>query len=449
VQVGEARGRARIFGYFQGQAKVSLSDRSPPADVVRDRPSEERPSLGGFGNPFAALRHRNFRIFYFGYLLSLSGTWLQITAIGWLVLELTDSEIWLGLVNAGTSLPILFFSLYAGVLADRLDKRAILIAAQSLALLQALTLAVLTHAGLINVHLILALALVLGVSNAFEIPTRQSFFVELVGERDLTGAIALNSSAFNATRMIGPAIAGVVISGIGIAACFYGNAISYVAVIGGLLAIRRSRPEPVPRTLSTWDHIGEGFTWIWRNPTARSIVIYVASASVFAFPFTMLLPVFARDLLQVGPQGLGWLFSASGGGALAAGLVLASLSPAIPRGRLLVFSATGFTILVGAFALSTSYLLSLALLTATGFFMILSTATANSLLQGLVPNELRGRVMSVYVVMFLGMTPVGFILVGVVAEAFGARVALTTGAVLLLGVLAIFQWRSPGLLRAV
>ncbi|MEX2571495.1 MAG: MFS transporter [Gemmatimonadota bacterium] len=397
---------------------------------------------GGFGATFAALRHRNFRIFYIGHLLSLSGTWLQITAMGWLVLELTDSELWLGVVTAGTSLPILFFSLFAGVIADRLDKRSILIAAQSLAFLQALALAVLTHAGLINIGWIVLLVLILGTANAFEIPTRQSFFIELVGERDLTSAIALNSSAFNASRMVGPAIAGTLIGAVGIAACFYGNALSYFAVIGGLLAIRRPRPAEIPRTHSTWVNIKEGFGWIWGHRVARSIVLFVATASVLVFPFTMLLPVFARDLLQVGPQGLGWLFSATGAGALSGGLALANITERFPRGRLLVVSATSFAFFVGAFALSPYFPLSLALLAAAGFSMLLSTATANSLLQTLVPNGLRGRVMSVYVFMFLGVTPIGYLQAGALARVFGARAALATGAVMLLAILAGTLWRS-------
>jgi MFS family permease len=402
-----------------------------------------------FGNTFASLRHRNFRIFYIGHFLSLSGTWLQITALGWLVLELTNSAFWLGVVNAGSSLPILFFSLYAGVIADRFDKRRILIAAQAVAFVQALALAILTHLGMINIGLIVALVLLLGVANSFEIPTRQSFFVELVGERDLTNAIALNSSAFNGTRMVGPAIAGTLIGSFGIAACFYGNAASYLAAIAGLVAIRRPPPVTVSPTVSAWENIREGIEWIWNNRVARIIVMFVAAASILAFPFTMLLPVFARDLLQVGPQGLGWLFSATGVGALIGGLALASMADRLPRGRLLVISATAFSIFVGAFALSTNFLLSLALLTAAGFCMIMSMATANSLLQAIVPNGLRGRVMAVYVVMFLGLTPVGSLQAGAFAGLFGARIALAAGALLLLVILVAFLWRSPRLREAI
>ncbi|MQA88983.1 MAG: MFS transporter [Gemmatimonas sp.] len=425
------------------RVKVSLSNRYiPSASQVANPPVTSGGLAGGFRSTFSALRHRNFRLFYVGHLLSLGGTWLQITALGWLVLELTDSTFWLGVVNAGTSLPILLFSLYAGTIADRLDKRTILIVAQSVAFLQALGLAVLTHLDVIGIGWIIVLVLTLGTANAFEIPTRQSFFIELVGERDLTSAIALNSSAFNGTRMIGPAIAGALIAAVGVAACFYGNAISYLAVLGGLLAIRRPRPERIPQTVSTWANIREGFSWIWHHRVARSIVLFVAAASVLVFPYTMLLPVFARDILVVGPEGMGWLYSATGAGALLGGLTLASITERVPRGRLLVLSATAFTTLVTGFALSLSFPVSLALLAAAGFAMILSTATANSLLQTLVPNGLRGRVMAVYVVMFLGMTPVGYLQAGAIARLFGARAALAAGSSLLLLLLLGTNWKA-------
>jgi MFS family permease len=434
------------LGLSSLEVKGLLSDRTTAAEAAQaDSTLATVEPWNPARNTFAALRHRNFRYFYAGHLLSLSGTWLQITAIGWLVLELTNSPFWLGVVNAGSSFPILVFSLFAGVLADRFDKRKILLISQGVAFVQALALAVLTHAGMVTIPTIVLLVSLLGVASAFEIPTRQSFFIELVGQKDLSNAIALNSAAFNATRMVGPAVAGALIGTVGIAACFYGNAASFLAAIVGLLAIRRPRPVVLPQTVSTWQNIREGVVWIWRQDVARGIVLFVAAASVFALPFTMLLPVFARDLLQVGPQGLGWLFSATGTGALIGGLGLASMADRFPRGRLLLVSATGFAIFVGAFALSPSFFVALSLLGLAGFCMILSTATANSLLQSLVPDALRGRVMSVYVVMFLGLTPVGSLLAGTLAGFFGARATLAAGAATLLIVLVAGLWRSPRL----
>ena len=380
-------------------------------------------------------------------MLSLGGTWLQITAIGWLVLDLTDSEVWLGAVNAATSVPILLFSLYAGFIADRIDKRKILIVAQSVAFTQALALAVLSYLDIVSVGWILLCALVLGAANAFEIPTRQSFFVELVGARDLTNAIALNSAAFNAMRMIGPVIAGVTIGAVGVAACFAFNALSYLAVVGGLVAIRRPAPPRPVNRVSALSQIGEGIRWIVENPSARLIVTYMSAASIFVFPYTMLLPVFARDILLIGPQGLGWLYSATGAGALTAGLTITSLTHRIPRGKLLMGAGTGMALMVGGFALSPIFPLSLFFLAGAGFFMILSSATANSQIQLLVTNEMRGRVMSVYVVLFLGVTPAGYLLSGTLAGMIGARLSLAIGASIFLAGLLVTAARSPAFRR--
>jgi predicted MFS family arabinose efflux permease len=433
---------------FNPKVKAQLSE-PHPADTPLASPTTPSAPAEPTRGTFAALRHRNYRYFYGGHLLSLVGGWMQITAMGWLVLELTDSAFWLGVVNAGASFPILIFSLFAGVLADRYDKRRILIVAQSVAFVQALILAVLTHTGLITVASIVFLVSVLGVANSFEIPTRQSFFVELVGQRDLSNAIALNSVAFNATRMVVPAIAGIVIAAVGVAACFYGNAISFLASIAGLLAIRRPAPEIMPATTSTWRNIREGLDWLRGDRVARTALLYSAAASVLVFPFSMLLPVFARDLLRIGPQGLGWLYSASGAGALLGGLTLASMVGRFPRGRLLLTAGTGFTLFVGMFALSTSVPAAIASLALAGFCMILSTATANSLVQSVVPDGLRGRVMSVYVVMFLGLTPIGSLVAGTAARLLNPRVSLASSAVAMLVVLGAVLWRSSDLRQLV
>jgi MFS family permease len=394
---------------------------------------------------FAALRHANFRLFWFGQLFSLTGTWMQSTALGWLVLELTNSEFRLGLVTAATSFPVLLFTLYAGVVADRMDKRRIIVVAQAAAMVFALALAVLTHAGWVTFGSILVLVLLLGTANAFEIPTRQSFFVDLVGKQDLTNAIALNSTAFNLTRIVGPAVAGFLIAQVGIAAAFYLNSASYLAVIAGLLLIRLPAFRRPARTQSTADNLREGFAWIQANRLPRTLVWLIAASSVLAFPYVMLLPVFARDVLQVGATGLGALLSASGAGALAGGLALAAVGHRVSRGPLLLGSSLAFAALVAAFALSTSFSLSLALLAGTGFMMILNNATVNALLQSLVPDALRGRVMSVYVFMFLGMAPLGSLQAGALARWIGAPYALATGAAVLFLLTMAVWWRVPEL----
>ncbi len=409
--------------------------RGPPTQLpdAPDRPAEVEIPARAFG----ALRHRDFRVFYLGQLLSLAGTWMQTTAQGWLVLELTDSALLLGIVTAVTALPTLLFTLWAGDLADRHDKRRIILTAQSVALATALTLAVLAHTGAITYPVLLALVFVLGTVSAFEIPTRQSFFAELVGPADLPNAIALNSAAFNATRIVGPGVAGVIIGTAGMAACFYANSVSYVAVIIGLLMMRRPPFTPRPRTAGTLESIREGLAYIRGDRLVRTLVWLIAGMSVTVFPYTMLLPVFARDVLDVGAPGLGTLLSATGAGALAAGVALAAGRVRVPRGRLIIGAAVANALVVMAFALSPWYPLSLVLLALAGFTMILNNASVNALLQSKVPDHLRGRVMSVYVFMFIGMSPLGSLQAGALARWIGAPYALAVGAA---GLLAIVAW---------
>ncbi|HEX6039220.1 MFS transporter [Longimicrobium sp.] len=409
-----------------------------------ERPAEVEIPTRAFG----ALRHRNFRVFYVGQLLSLAGTWMQSTAQGWLVLELTNSALLLGIVTAVTSLPTLLFSLWAGDLADRADKRRIILVAQVVSLAAALVLALLTDTERITYPVLLALVFVLGTASAFEIPTRQSFFVDLVGPADLPNAIALNSAAFNATRIVGPALAGVVIGVAGVAACYYANAVSYVAVIIGLLMMRLPSFVPRPRTASTLESIREGLAYIRSDRLVRTLVWLIAGMSVTALPYVMLLPVFARDVLKVGAPGLGSMLSATGTGALAAGVSLAAGRVRVPRGRLILGAAAAFALLLMAFALCPWYPLSLGLLALVGFTMILNNASVNALLQSKVPDHLRGRVMSVYVFMFVGMTPLGSLQAGALARWMGAPYALATGAGTLLLIIAWIAVNIPELRAA-
>jgi MFS family permease len=428
----------------RARARASVPDPQPQLPNAPHRPPAAPLSVSAF----AALRHRNFRYFWFGQLLSLTGTWMQSTAQGWLVLELTGSELLLGLVTAAGSVPILLFTLYAGVIADRHEKRRIILAAQSASLVLALALALLTDFGRITLPWILLIVLLLGVANAFEVPARQSFFVELVGKDDLTNAIALNSSAFNLTRIAGPAIAGFLIAQVGIASAFYVNSASYLAVIAGLLLIRLPRVEREVPAESVWANLREGLLWLRANPVPRTLVGLIAAFSILAFPYAMLLPVFARDILQVGAPGLGALLSATGAGALAGAVALAAIGTRVPRAPLLFGASIAFPLLLGAFALSRSFILSLGLLAALGFVMILNNATTNALLQSIVPDELRGRVMGVYVFMFLGMTPVGSLQAGALARWLGAPAALAIGSAILLAVIAT-AWLRVGELRGV
>lgn len=407
--------------------------------------AERLPASGG---PLASLRHRNFRLFYGGQVLSLVGTWMQTTAQGWLVLQLTDSAFLLGLVTAAGSLPTLLFTLYAGVVADRYEKRRILLVSNAMSLVAALALGVLTDTEAATVPLLLALVFAAGTASAFEVPTRQAFFAELVGREDLPNAIALNSSAFNGTRVVGPAIAGAVMAALGVAACFYVNAASFFFVIAGLLAMRLPRFVPPARTGTALEHIREGLAYVRGERLVRALIWTVAAMSILVFPSTMLLPVFARDVLHAGASGLGWLLSASGAGALASAILLAGWGGRLRRGRTLVWGAVAYCLFLAGFALSEWFALSLALQALAGFCLILTTATANALIQSTVPNHLRGRVMSVYVFMFLGMAPLGSLQAGWLARVAGAPQALALGAAAMLAVLGYVTWRVPEVRRA-
>jgi MFS family permease len=416
----------------------------PPAAPLPGAPAAP-PPMPARGGTFAALRHRDFRLFYAGQLLSLVGTWMQTTAQGWLVLELTDSALKLGVVTAVTSVPTFLFTLYAGAVADRSDKRRIIVWANAVALVAALVLGVLTQAALITYPMVLVLAFALGTANAFEIPTRQSFFVDLVGKDDLPNAIALNSVQFNGSRIVGPAVAGWMIGAAGTAACFFANGVSYLFVIASLLAMRLAPFRAPERREGTLENIREGLGYIRSVRAVRVLVWLIAAMSVLGFPYVMLMPVFARDVLHVGAKGLGALLAATGLGALLGGLALAAAGGRFRRGRMMLGGSLAFCVALLCFASSRSYPLSLALLGVIGFTMILNNASANALLQSEVPNHLRGRVMSVYVFMFVGTAPLGALQAGALSHWLGAPFALQAGAVALAATLLAAAWLVPEL----
>ncbi|HET7231226.1 MAG TPA: MFS transporter [Longimicrobium sp.] len=435
------------------ETAAGADDTAPPPELDRSPaapPGDEAgpPDAPVSAHAFAALRHRNFQLFYAGQFLSLVGTWMQSTAQGWLVLNLTNSELLLGVVTAVASAPTVLFSLYAGALADRADKRRIIMRANAAALVLALLLAILTHTQTITYPAVLVIAFALGTTNAFEIPTRQSFFVDLVGKGDLPNAIALNSAQFNATRIVGPAIAGWLIGTAGTAACFYANAASYVFVLAGLRAMRLPAFHRPARREGMLETIREGLAYIRSDRLVRTLVWLIAAFSVLGFPYVMLMPVFARDILKVGAHGLGWLLAATGAGALAAGIALAAGGERVPRGRILLGASLGFCAAVFAFAGSRSFPLSMMLLALVGFMMVLNNATVNALLQATVPNHLRGRVMSVYVFMFIGTAPLGALQAGALSRALAAPTALQIGAALLAVIVIVVAWRVPEMARA-
>ncbi|MEX2155478.1 MAG: MFS transporter [Gemmatimonadales bacterium] len=397
---------------------------------------------------FGALAHRNFRLFLFGQTISLTGTWMQSVAQGWLVLELTNSPFYLGLVSALGSLGVLLFTLYAGVIADRTDKRRTVLITQTLQMLQAFALAALVWSGHVTTESVMILAAFLGVVAAFDIPTRQAFIVEMVGKEDLMNAIALNTSVFNLTRVLGPVIAGLLIGAKGVAICFFLNGVSYLAVIGSLLAMRLPPHIPQLTQLSAWQGFREVLAFLRDDRRVSTLVVLTAIISIFGFPFLLLMPVFARDVLRVGARGYGVLSAAVGLGAVGGALGVAVLGQRIRKGRTLVAAGITFGLLLMVFASSRVFPLSLALLALVGAAMIVNNALTNTLLQTLVPDHLRGRVMGFYSFMFVGMAPLGAFQAGVFAERLGAPAAVAMGGVISALAVAMAGWRVPELRRA-
>jgi MFS family permease len=375
---------------------------------------------------FAALRHRNFRLFLFGQFVSLCGTLMQQVALGWLVLELTDSPFAVGLVTTLGSLPILLLTLYGGVVADRVDKRRFVVILQSLMLLEALILAILTAGHWITVHWIMGLAAFAGLLSAFEVPTRQALVIDLVEREDLMNAIALNSSAFNMARVIGPALAGALIAAIGLAACFFANAASYVAVLVGLLAMQLEVPAGRART-DTIAAMKEGFRYVLDNRWPRALVVLIAGFAIFGFPFMIMAPVFARDVLRVGPSGYAALVSAIGLGAAAGALGLAAFGKRYRKERLLMVASSLFGVTLACIAVVSSFTASLALFTVAGWTMAANGILGNTLLQIQAPDHLRGRVMGVYSFLVLGLAPIGSLQAGFVSEHVGVRYSIGLG----------------------
>lgn len=379
---------------------------------------------------FGALRHRNFRLFFIGQLVSLVGTWMQQVAQAWLVLTLTNSAFYVGLVGALGSLPVLLLALHAGTVADRMSKLKLIIMTQTAAMILAFILAGLVYARVVTVWHIVILAALLGVVSAFDVPGRQSFFVEMVGKEDLMNAIALNSSAFNVTRVLGPAVAGILIGKLGVGMCFLLNGVSFLAVLAALFAIRVPPYRPTALPSSTWAHIREGLSYVRHDRRMLTIVVNIAVLSILGYPFLVLMPVVARDVLGRGAMEFGWMSSAVGAGALSGALILATFSRQLPKGRVLRDAAMAFGVVVAVYALSRSLPLVLVLLTLTGFAMIISTATTNTVLQTLTPDHMRGRIMSVFTLAFVGMGPIGAFQAGYFADKFGAPATMLVGGVL-------------------
>lgn len=400
-------------------------------------------------SPFSALRHRNFRLFWSGQCISLIGTWMQNVAQAWLVLQLTDSAFLLGLVAATQFMPMLVLSLIAGVIADRFPKRRLVLATQTTMMLLATVLGILTYLGMVRYWHVLLLALALGLANTLDMPARQSFIIELVGREDLMNGIALNSSIFNAARVIGPAVGGLVMGWLGVAPCFFINAASFAAVILGLLFIRVPEKEPaVRRKEPVWAHIATGINYARRTPAILEPLLLMAALSTFAMNFNVLVPAYAKHTLGLSETGYGFLMAALGIGAFAGAVMLAFISHRGPQRGLLFAGVGGIVFFQLALALTRWFPLAFLLLMLTGWAMITFTASVNTTIQLASPDDLRGRIMSLYSLVFGGVIPFGSLFAGTVAGWAGAPAALAAGALVgLVLALAVTLWlhrRLPG-----
>ena len=385
-------------------------------------------------NPFrVVIRHRNFRIFLFGQTLSLIGTWMQTMAQGWLALELTNSPFLVGLVATATSIPILLFTMPAGVLVDRSDKLRIVRIAQGAYLLEATALWALVATHRITIGSLLGLAFLSGVIAAIEIPARQSMFIDLVGRDDLPDAIALNSSGFNLARVVGPGIAAVVIARLGIAWCFFLNAASFVAVLVGLFMINLPAYQPLPGRARPWVGVQQALRYMRDNPRVRALMIMVTVYSILGIPVLALMPVVAREMFGLDASGYGLLLSFLGIGGLAGALSLAAVGYRVSRTRLLILASITWPVLLMLFAYTRVAWAGYVLLLGIGCTMILNGAIANGLLQQIVPNELRGRMMAAYGLVVIGLAQVvGAFASGALADVLGVRLTIAAGAAIML-----------------
>lgn len=404
--------------------------------------------LSGLKFLLRALRHRNYRLFFGGQAVSLIGTWMQQIAMGWLAYRLTGSAFLLGVIGFSAYIPIFLFASIAGVYSDRWNKHRVLLATQTLAMIQALALAFLTLAGLIHVWHLIVLSACLGLINAFDIPSRQSFVVEMIEERqDLGNAIALNSLIFNSARLLGPTIAGFMISLFSEGVCFLLNGISFIAIIVMLLAMEPPIKERARQTSRVLQGLREGYSYAFGFAPIRYVLLQLALVSFMSMSYAILLPVFARDILQGGPQTMGFLMAAAGLGAVTGSLYLASRGTVLGLGRVIALASAVFGVGLILFSHSRIFPLSLCMMYLVGAGIMVQIASSNTILQTIVDDDKRGRVMSLYSMAVMGMGPFGSLFAGVLASRIGAPATLfLCGLLCILGAF-FFARRLPEMKR--
>ncbi|HLY18769.1 MAG TPA: MFS transporter [Bryobacteraceae bacterium] len=409
---------------------------APPL-VLQELPTESGP-LTGLAQAFRALRHRNFRLFLAGQIVSLVGTWMQNVAQAWLVYRISHSELLLGTAWFCSQIPVFALGPLGGLAADRYSRHRLVVVTQILSMLQAFALAALTLTGKVQVPHILALAVLLGVINAFDLPARQSLIIEMTSKDDLLYAISLNSAIFNGARVIGPAIAGLLVAAVGEGLCFLLNGVSFLAVIGCLLAMRlpkftREAPD------SPWAHLVEGFKYVHGHRAVRTLLAMMGTITIASMPAVVLMPFFAQDIFHRGSGGMGVLMGAMGAGAVAGTLVLAWRARVSSLPQVIFWSA----LLLGAgfcvFAWSNNFYFSLAIMPLIGYSVMRQMASANTLIQTMIPDEFRGRIMALYSMTVVGLGPFGSLAAGAMAKAFGARLTVLAGGLLAIAAAAVFR----------
>jgi Arabinose efflux permease len=405
----------------------------------------------GLKSIFRSLRYRNYRLFFSGQSLSLIGTWVQRIAIPWLVYRLTDSAFLLGFVGFAGQIPTFILAPFAGVLTDRLNRYHIMIVSQILSMIQALTLALLYFTNTIEVWNVLLLSVIQGCINAFDTPARQSFVIEMVEDKnDIGNAVALNSSMFNGARLVGPSIAGVLIASLGEGACFLINGISYIFVVISLL-LMKVKPQEKKKTKDTniIKEFKEGFTYTFGFTPIRSIIILLTLISLMGMPFSVLMPIFAKDIFHGGSHIFGFLMGASGVGALIGAAYLASRKSVVGLEKIIPLAAVVFGLGLVSFSLSSSFPLSIILMIITGVGMMMQTACSNTILQTISDNDKRGRVMSFYTMAFMGTAPIGSFLAGSMASMIGAPATLLIGGIACVIGALIFAQKLPLFIKLV
>lgn len=390
-------------------------------------------NLNTFRVIFRSLKHSNYRYFFFGQSISLMGTWIQNIALGWLVYRLTGSAIYLGVIAFAGQIPSLFITPFAGVYADRFNRRRILIITQSLAMITAIMLALFVIFDIAKIWHLMAFAVMAGMINAFDTPFRHAFVLELIGNReDLPNAIALNSSLFNTARFIGPLIGGVLITLVGEGWCFMINGLSFSAVIFSLIRIRVPTLKPVIYPGSIFHQMADGLRYSWNNKPLRYLLMLIATCGFFGLPFQSLMPAFARDILHGDATLLGTLTGSLGAGALTGALYLASRQRLSLLPKNIIIAAIMFTVALSVFSQSRMIALSMAALYFTGFGMIVMFNATNALLQAISDEDKRGRVISLYSLTFMGLTPIGNLVAGIVAEYSSVSIAVFGAALICL-----------------